>query len=109
MKIRGHRVETRAIETVLARHDAVRACAVVPVADDLGHKRLVAYVLPAPDPAEFWPSVGDYGVYDELLYYALTTTSLGTTPTGAPSLVRSRARWCSTSERAATPSSPDSV
>jgi amino acid adenylation domain-containing protein len=72
VKIRGNRVETRAIETVLARHDAVQMCAVVPVRDDLGHKRLVAYVLPTPDRAEFWPSVGDYGVYDELLYYALT-------------------------------------
>ena len=40
--------------------------------DDRGRIRLVACVVPTSEPPELWPSVGDYGVYDELLYYALT-------------------------------------
>jgi amino acid adenylation domain-containing protein len=72
VKVRGFRVESGEIETELARHPMVRHCSVVPVPDDRRRTRLVAYVLPTPPAAELWPSVGDYGVYDELLYYALT-------------------------------------
>lgn len=72
VKVRGYRVETGEVEAELSRHDSVERCAVVPVADDRGRIRLVACVVPASEPPELWPSVGDYGVYDELLYYALT-------------------------------------
>jgi amino acid adenylation domain-containing protein len=72
LKIRGYRVESAEVEAELSRHPMVRRCTVMPEQDDRNRKRLVAYVLPQKPPAELWPSVGDYGVYDELLYYALT-------------------------------------
>lgn len=70
-KIRGYRVEPQEIQTVLTRHPAVQECAVVPV-----DGRLAAYVVPLPDAPELWPSVGEYDVYDELLYYAMTHDEL---------------------------------
>ena len=72
VKVRGFRVESGEIEAELSRHGMVRACSVLPEHNDGDRTRLVAYVLPTPPRAELWPSVGDYGVYDELLYYALT-------------------------------------
>jgi amino acid adenylation domain-containing protein len=72
VKVRGHRVELREIQGALAQHDSVEACSVVPIEDEFGHKRLVAHVVPVPDPPELWPSLGEYDVYDELLYYAMT-------------------------------------
>ena len=72
IKIRGYRVEPQEIQTALARHPAVQECAVVP----LEGGRLAAYVVPVPDAPELWPSVGEYDVYDELLYYAMTHDEL---------------------------------
>ena len=72
VKLRGHRVEPGEIETVLSQHECVQACSVVAVEHQHHHKRLVAYVSPAPDPPELWPSLGEYDVYDDLLYYAMT-------------------------------------
>jgi amino acid adenylation domain-containing protein len=72
VKLRGHRVELNEIQGALARHDSVEACSVVPMEDEYGHKRLVAYIVPAPAPPELWPSLGEYDVCDELIYYAMT-------------------------------------
>jgi amino acid adenylation domain-containing protein len=71
VKLRGHRVEPAEVERTLARNKLVQDCVVLPVEDESGHRKLVAWVTPVPDEPEFWPSVGEYDVYDELLYYAL--------------------------------------
>ena len=60
------------MEAALRAHESVRECAVVATDDDRGRPRLVAHVVPPPDPPELWPSLGEYDVYDELLYYAMT-------------------------------------
>ena len=45
VKIRGYRIECGEIETVLTRHPAVQDVVVQPHEDDMGYKRLVAYVI----------------------------------------------------------------
>ena len=45
--------------------------------DEAGEPRLVAYVVPAPrKDVELWPSIGEYFVYDELIYHGLTHDTL---------------------------------
>jgi amino acid adenylation domain-containing protein/non-ribosomal peptide synthase protein (TIGR01720 family) len=72
VKLGGRRIELGEIESVLARHESVRSCAVTAIEDDYGHKKLVAHVVPVREQPELWPSLGEYDVYDELLYYAMT-------------------------------------
>jgi amino acid adenylation domain-containing protein len=71
VKIRGFRVELGEIESALARHPGVQECAVAAV-EDAGGARLVAYVVPAESAPELWPSIGEYGLYDEVMYHAMT-------------------------------------
>ena len=72
VKIGGFRVETGEIEAVAARHHAVRSVHVAACESGSGRSRLVAYVVPRVDEPEIWPSIGEYVVYDELTYYAMT-------------------------------------
>ncbi len=56
VKIRGFRIELHEIESVLARHPAIRECAVLARSDDGADPRLVAYLVTAGEAA---PTVED--------------------------------------------------
>ncbi len=85
VKIRGLRIEPGEIEAVLRRYPEVRD-AVVLVLGEGDERQLGACVLTRPDespsslqvrdtrdePPEIWPNVGEYQIYDELLYYAMS-------------------------------------
>jgi amino acid adenylation domain-containing protein len=79
VKIRGFRVEMGEIESVLATHEKVQQAVVTAFEDGSGNAGLAAYVVPknsdsnSGSQVEIWPSVGEYPVYDELMYYAMST------------------------------------
>jgi amino acid adenylation domain-containing protein len=74
VKLRGFRIELGEVAAALERQSGLRESAVVIREDTPGDQRLVAYLVPrrSSEPVEWWPSVGEHQVYDELLYYAMT-------------------------------------
>ncbi|KUI38295.1 non-ribosomal peptide synthetase [Mycobacterium sp. GA-2829] len=56
VKVRGVRIELGEVEAAVSKCPGIRECAVVPGRDASGHTRLVAYLVPAQDPA---PSTAD--------------------------------------------------
>jgi amino acid adenylation domain-containing protein len=82
VKWRGFRLELGEIESLLRRHPGVSAAAAAIRADETGNEKLVAYVVPGAAAlgreAEFWPSLGGYQVYDELLYDLMSTDATRT-------------------------------
>ena len=76
VKMRGYRIEPGEVESVLAHHPSVNTCLVLSMNDEAEHNRLIAYVVPTEPESELWPSLGEYDVYDETLYYAMTHDDL---------------------------------
>jgi amino acid adenylation domain-containing protein len=93
IKVRGYRVELGEIESALNSCPLVEEAVVVGTQDGSGGNKLIAYVAPkyeyrqAPDHngpngaigkgqkigiPELWPACGEYGIFDEVLYYAMT-------------------------------------
>jgi amino acid adenylation domain-containing protein/thioester reductase-like protein len=74
VKIRGFRVEPGEVEAVLRQHPLVQESAVTVYEDQPGEPRLVAYYVPRDreDQLELWPCPGDYQLFDEVMYYAMT-------------------------------------
>src|SRR5262249_19232127 len=78
VKVRGYRVELGEVETILGASPLVRSCATAIREDAQGQNQLVAYVVPNTSEPELWPSVGEYFIYDELLYHAMTSDRVRT-------------------------------
>ncbi|MCP4216025.1 MAG: AMP-binding protein, partial [bacterium] len=75
VKVRGIRMELGEIENRLLEHEAVKEAVVVPREVEEGNVDLSAYYVlgtPGEKQAELWPSVAEFYIYDDLLYYAMT-------------------------------------
>jgi|GEM_PF-4777336 len=80
LKLRGFRIEAGEVEAALARHPGIAEAAVGVERSDGSGQCLVAYwaersgVMPEDSGRrlEWWPSHGEYPIYDDLLYAAMT-------------------------------------
>jgi amino acid adenylation domain-containing protein/non-ribosomal peptide synthase protein (TIGR01720 family) len=70
VKLRGHRVEPAEVAQALRAHPLVREAHVAPLRAPGGQTELAAYVV-LRDAVEFWPSIAEFFVYDDLAYGAM--------------------------------------
>jgi amino acid adenylation domain-containing protein len=70
IKLHGYRIEPADIEQTLRGHPGVADAAVTVRTEASGAEQLAAVVVrqAAAKPLEFWPSLGEHLLYDELLY-----------------------------------------
>ena len=87
VKVRGFRLELEEVEAILRKHPGVKQAAVILREDRIEDHRLVAYLTTGDSSAsgfreggfgktntvELWPSQGDYHIYDDVLYHAMTS------------------------------------
>lgn len=83
VKIHGLRIELGEIESALAQDPQVAQAVVVAHETEPGEKELCAYIVPSDAaaldtqsgkrPLELWPSIAEYFVYDDVIYYALSS------------------------------------
>lgn len=76
VKLRGFRIELGEIEATLAAHPAVQEAVVMAQPSPGGYQQLTAYIVPRHSQAtaiELWPSLPEQDIYDELIYYTLTS------------------------------------
>ncbi len=85
VKIRGFRVELGEIEKVIGSHADIEEAVVVPSNTESTEAQIVGYFVPkrrafpeVPIDVEVWPSMGEYPVYDDLMYYAMSADTLRT-------------------------------
>ena len=74
VKIRGFRVELEEIRKRLLEYEEVKDAVVIARENQQGNRDLVAYYVEQKEKTkkpEFWPSVAEFFIYDELLYYAM--------------------------------------
>lgn len=78
VKVRGFRIELGEIENRLMEIENIREAIVVPIGESSEDRSLAAYYVkkPVQDLPELWPSVAEFFVYDDLLYYAMTHDEL---------------------------------
>lgn len=75
VKLRGYRIELEEVEAAILRCSSVASCC-VQVEGEGPEAALIAYVAANRSELEWWPSLGEYSVYDELLYRAMTEDKL---------------------------------
>lgn len=81
VKLHGLRIELGEIESALTQDPQVTEAIVVAHETAPGDKALCAYIVPRTDsdpeiaqrPLELWPSIAEYFVYDDVIYYALSS------------------------------------
>ncbi|MBC1218452.1 non-ribosomal peptide synthetase, partial [Nostoc sp. UCD120] len=72
VKIRGYRIELGEIEAVLSQVPEVREAVVIAWEDQYKKLESSEKLEISTDKIEIWPSIAEYYVYDDLLYYAMT-------------------------------------
>jgi len=76
VKVRGFRIELGEIESLLVEHPRIKEAAVIARGEG-EQKTICAYcVSTSENQPELFPSIGEYPLYDELLYFAMTNDEL---------------------------------